>query len=98
MEVSSATLEERVVRYDYMKYKGICDITTKSDFPASNRNIAAVVACIPTSTMDPILRIFILALNRLWSFLFFHPGVSWVDLDDNKLDNTSDDFKNMECV
>ena len=76
MEISSATLEDRVARDDYMQYKHVRDIITKCDFPASNRSVSTGVARIPTFAIDPILSDFILCINRLWSGLFFHAGVS----------------------
>ena len=92
MEISTATLEQRVARDDFMQYKRVRNIITKADIPASLRTVSTSVACIPTFAIDPIFSNFILNINRLWSGLFFHAGVSWADLDDDKLPYTSGDF------
>ena len=70
MEISSATLEERVARDDYVQYKRVRDIITKADVPASNIDATTGVARIPTFAMDLILSDFILSINRLWSRIF----------------------------
>ena len=71
---------------------------TKSDYPASNRKVSAGIAHVPSFNIDPIFSDFVLTINQLWSGLFFDPGFSWADLDDDKLPYTSSDFNKMECA
>ena len=75
-EVSSFSLEARVARDNYSRYKHVRDIITKADIPASTRNVSTGITRIPKFTIDPIFSDFLLELNRLWSGLLFYPGIS----------------------
>ena len=85
LELSAVSLERKIVKYDFNTFKRVRDIITRADMPASNRKSGVGVAQIPSFSIDPIVSDFVGTINRLWSSIFFSPGVSWVDLDDDKL-------------
>ena len=60
-----------------------------ADRPPSTRTSVFGVSKLPPFSFDPIIDDVISSINKLWVNLFFAPGVTWVDIDDNKIPKTS---------
>ena len=66
---------------------------TKVDTPASKRPVEEGGSQLPAASFDPIFAEAIDACSKLWTKLFFVPGSSWCDIDDDKIPNTSPQWK-----
>ena len=62
---------------------------TNADLPHSKRPIVGAETKPPACTFDPILDDAVKACCRQWTQMFFVAGNSWVDLDDDKIPNSS---------
>ena len=68
----------------------------RADRPPSTRTSVFGVSKLPPFSFDPIIDDVISSINKLWVNLFFAPGVTWVDIDDNKIPKTSPLWNNMD--
>ena len=93
LELSAVSLRQKVSENEHKTYLKIKEIMSKADIPASTRKPEIGVAALPPFSFDPIFDDMVSALNRLWSRLFFAPGCTWVDIDDDKIPHCSRKWK-----
>ena len=67
----------------------VCDTLTKADKPHSKRPVVGAQLKPPTCTFDPIFSGAIEACCQHWTLMFFVPGISWADVDDDEIPNSS---------
>ena len=66
-------------------YRKVRKAITAADVPASAKQHNTAGATAEANTIDPLAKEAIRVLNNEWGKLFFVIGVSWIDLDDDKL-------------
>ncbi|KAK1733201.1 hypothetical protein QTG54_016058 [Skeletonema marinoi] len=101
--VASSDLTSFGVTADQFKrYKRVHAAMKAADMPASKRhanevartnNDDLVPAGPAAETFDPIMEEVIEAINNEWAKNFFVLGESWIDVDDDKLNNCSPKFQ-----
>ena len=77
-----------VSKNSFGKYKAVRSVMTKADVPPSVRKVIHGSSQIPAFSFDPIMDKAIRACTDEWK-MFFVMGSSWVDIDDDKIPNTS---------
>ena len=77
----------------YLRYQSVRNVMTRTDRPASARRVVHGGAQIPAFSFDPIMKEAICACGQEWTKMFFVPGTSWVDIDDDKVPNCSQKWK-----
>ena len=84
------------------RYNRVRDAMKVADMPAATRHAYTVsrgtdndltFAGPAAQTLDPIMRELFDAINNEWQKYFFAPGKSWIDVDDDKLNNCSPKWK-----
>ncbi|KAL7459526.1 hypothetical protein ACHAWC_011246 [Mediolabrus comicus] len=84
------------------RYERVHDAMKAADMPAAKRHAMKVQRCSDTmvaaagpaaESFDPIMSELVDALNKEWGKIFFVPGVSWIDVDDDKLAHSSHLFQ-----
>ena len=101
--VSSSELTKLGVTEDQFKrYKRVHAAMKAADMPAAKRHAVTVanksdndlVTAGPApNTFDPIMQEVLDAMNNEWAKNFFVSGESWIDVDDDKLNNSSPKFQ-----
>ena len=89
LELSTRSLGTKVSQNEFTAYESVKNAMFRADKPPSARNTVFGVAKLPPFTFDPIVDDVISSINKLWVKLFFAPGVTWVDLDDDKIPKSS---------
>ena len=84
-ELPSFGVEESVIA----KYQQVRKILTKADIPPSKRKVADGGQQLPAGSFDPIIKDAV----KHWTSMFFLSGVSWADIDDDKIASCSPMFK-----
>eukprot|EP00986_Skeletonema_menzelii_P000633 scaffold176_cov69-Skeletonema_menzelii.AAC.1 len=96
--VSSSLLTSMGISPDQFKrYKRVHDAMKVADMPAATRHAKTMSRSNGTftfagpaaETFDPIMNEVVDAINLEWMKTFFVCGESWIDIDDDKLNNTS---------
>jgi len=84
------------------RYKRVHKAMKAADMPAAKRHAQKVkrskkndptFAGPAAETFDPIMEEVVKAINLEWAKNFFVPGESWIDIDDDKLNNCSPKFQ-----
>ena len=89
LELSQKSLKNKVSQNEYGVYELVKNTMFRADNPPSTRTSVFGVSKLPPFSFDPIIDDVISSINKLWVNLFFDPGVTWVDIDDNKIPKTS---------
>ena len=74
---------------DYKQYRRVRLVLTKANQPASKRAVVHGGCQLPACSFDPLMRVAYDECNNHWTKMFFVPGISWCDLDDDKIPNSS---------
>ena len=94
LDISASSLSEyNISSESIIKYKRVKKCMQNADKPCSSRPAVMHSAQFPAFTFDPIMDDVISCCSREYIKLFYVRSVSWVDLDDDKLPNSSPKWK-----
>lgn len=80
-------------RDSIQRFLSVRKAMTKADKPASKRSALHGATQLPSFSFDPIVDEAIDAFNKESTKTYFVPGVTWVDIDDDKIPNCSPKWK-----